>query len=257
MLRGLYTAAAGMNAIQLGMDTTANNLANVSTNGFKRSQVQYQAFPEMLMSRMSAQGETAVGGMATGSKVRSTAFDWHQGAIMETGNDLDCGLEGEGFFTVKDAFGNTYYTRNGNFSMDENNQLRTMDGMAVQGELGNVILENGETLKIGQSGLIQTQANRRVDTLVVTQFVNPHSLEKVGNHLYRISASTQIKPPSGPNDAKDYRIFQDTLEGSNTNPVVELVNTISGLRQYESLQKALQTQNQTLEKAVNQVGSVR
>ena len=257
MLRGLYTAASGMNALQVGMDATAHNLANVNTTGFKRSQVHYQAFPEMLMSRMNAQGQQNIGSMATGAGVRSTALDWHQGALMETGNELNLGIEGEGFLTVTDEAGNEYYTRSGNLVIDSNYQLRTQDGMALQGDLGNIILRKGEGIRVNQQGLIQTTGNRRIDNLVMTEFVNPHSLEKVGTHLYRMSPGTVKKPVQSPNAPKNYRVFQNTLERSNTNPITELVNSISGMRQYESLQKAIQTQNQTLEKAVNEVGATR
>src|SRR5579859_5294529 len=115
MLRGIYTAASGMMNEMMSTDNMANNLANASTVGYKGTSVNYQAFPEMLMRQMDGFG--SIGTLTTGDKVNSTSINFAQGQLQGTGNSLDLGMEGDGFFTLKNRLGQLLYTRDGEFTL--------------------------------------------------------------------------------------------------------------------------------------------
>ena len=254
MLRGLYTAASGMLAQTVATDTLANNLANVSTVGYKNNKVNFQAFPEMLISRMSNQGQQDVGSIMTGSGVRSSVVDFSTGTLRATGNPLDLAMEGDAFFTVRDQKTNeTYYTKAGNFTADTQGFLTTLNGDRVQGLNGDIALnlQDGE-ITISKQGQVATKGGA-IDRLKVAHFPNNNVLEKVGDTKFR-AVDTQgmnAKAETG------FQVLQGTVELSNTNPIGELINNIQGLRLYEALQKNIKVSNDTLQKAVNDVGRYR
>ncbi len=257
MIKGLYTAAAGMLSTMIQTDTLANNLANVNTSGFKKNGVNFQSFPELLMKKMDKRGAQDIGSMMTGSKVRSTAVNFDQGGIRQTGNSLDVAIQGDGFFTVQDGQGNTFYTRNGSFTLSREGILSTLDGKAVVGEGGTIYIPPDATdLKITEEGLIAS-GTQIFGRLKVTRFVDNGVLEKVGDTTFQPSDPGAILDEPGVDEALGYKLFQGSIETSNVNVVAELVNNISGMRLYESLQKNIQMHNQTLGKAVNEVGRYR
>lgn len=256
MLRGLYTAAAGMLSVQMANDTLATNLSNLSTIGYKSNMVNYQSFPEMLMNRVSKQGNTRVGSIMTGSQIYETFTQYKQGQVTTTGNTFDMAIEGGGFFTVKSSSGQLYYTRAGNFTISEDGFVTTLNGHRVQGELGDiqVNLDDG-SFQINQRGEL-TSKNRFIDRFKIARFVDDQALDKLGDNLYAPSSAAR-QEPQAPNGPLGYKIHQGMLELSNVNPVMELVNNIQGLRLYESLQKNIHMHNETLQKAVNEVGRYR
>lgn len=257
MLRGLYTAASAMIAAQMANDTLASNLANVNTVGFKANKVNYQSFPEMLMSRISDQGTASVGSIMTGSQVYETFTNHQQGQTANTGNTFDMAIEGDGFFTIKNARGQLYYTRAGNFTINEDGFVSTISGDRVQGDLGDIQVNLDEgPYNISQRGEL-TAKNRLIDKFKITRFADDHGLEKVGDNLYVPSNAAQQLPQPTAGASLGYKVHQGMLELSNVNPVMELVNNIQGLRLYESLQKNIHLQNETLQKAVNDVGRYR
>ena len=159
MIRGLYTAAAGMIANTLAGDVRANNLANVSTAGFKRNGVNFQSFPEMLIRRFSQGEGQAVGGVMTGAKVRETVITFMQGQLHTTGNTFDLALEGDGFFTLKestDPNSATSYTRAGNFTINADGYLTTLSGQHVQGKLAGSVWSQCTSWYRTESGRITT-----------------------------------------------------------------------------------------------------
>lgn len=253
MLRGLYTAASGMLSATVGTDTLAHNLANVNTVGFKGSKLNYQSFPEMLITRMGKQGTESIGSLMTGNQVKGTFINYAPGAMRATGNTFDLALEGDGFFTVKTDKDETYYTRAGNFTMNEEGYLTTMNGDYVQGEAGNIqVNSNQGKVSINRQGEVFIGQNR-VDKLKIGRFENNQMLEKVGDTFYKETPVSKPLTPQ-PGDKRGYSIHQGTLEESNVNAVSELVNNIQGLRLYEALQKNIHIHNETLGKAVNEVG---
>ncbi|MDX2085814.1 MAG: flagellar basal-body rod protein FlgF [Candidatus Melainabacteria bacterium] len=260
MLRGIYTAAAGMMSQMIATDTLADNLANISTVGFKKRGVTMQEFPQMLLKRIEGNTvQATLGTIATGSAVKATPIDFQQGAIRQTGNPLDVAIEGHGFFVVQDANGQDLYTRNGSFTLDPDGVLITADGLKVQGVGGEIqlpgpvgeiqVLENGEVMAYNA----QSKTHNLIGRLQVAQFENENQLDRLGHSLYKAPEGLEPKPV---NEAGGFRVKHGALELSNVNAVGELVNTITGLRLYEALQKNIQTHNETLGRAVNDVGRV-
>jgi flagellar basal-body rod protein FlgG len=253
MIKGLYTAASGMLSSMIATDALANNLANASTVGFKRSDVHFKAFPEMLLQRINAKGAAPIGGISTGTQIAGTMTRFTQGDLHTTGNPLDVAIEGNGFFTVQNGKGETLYTRDGNFTLNNEGYLVTHEGEFVMGKKGKIRIPSGEAIHFTPRGDV-TGNNVPLDNLVITQFDNEHTLQRLGNNLFKMGAGTKITPP--PQDPKQltFKLHEGKLESSNTNAIHELVNTITGFRLYESLQKNIQIHNETLGKAVNDVG---
>ncbi len=258
MLRGLYTAAAGMLAATTATDTLASNLANVNTVGFKGDKLNFQNFPQMLINKMTNQEQSQIGSIMTGSQVYQSFVNFAPGAIHETGNTFDLALHGDGFFTVKSATdGKTYYTRAGNFTVDAQGFLSTVNGDYVQGKLGNIQMNlDNAPFVINPQGVI-TGNGKQIDQLAVARFADNQTLQKVTDNLYQTTATSQLLPPTQTGQALSYKIQQGGLEDSNINPVAELVNNIQGMRLYEALQKNIHMQNDALGKAVNDVGRVK
>lgn len=255
MLKGLYTAAAGMLATSMATDTLAANLANVNTVGYKGSKMNFQTFANMLINRIDDQGQNRIGSITTGSKVYGSYVNFKPGAVHETGNTFDLALNGDGFFTVKDASGKTFYTRAGNFTIDSQGFLTTMSGEYVQGKLGNIQMNLDEgPFNINPKGEI-TGKGRSIDQLQITRFTDNQSLDKVSDNLYQETpASKKLPDPVTTGAPAGFSVMQGSLEESNVSPVAELISNIEGLRLYEALQKNIHMQNDALGKAVNEVG---
>ncbi len=259
MIRGLYTAASGMMASMLANDVLADNIANASTAGYKKSQPSFQTFPNMLIQKMSGQQTESVGDVSTGTRVYGTWIDFSNGMLATTGNTFDLGIQGDGFFTIQGASdGKTYYTRAGNFTVDPNGYLTTVTGDFVMGKLGKINMAQDEPpFDVNQAGEI-TAKGRQVDQVLITRFEDNRVLSKHGELLYEATPMTKILPPSkDQTQALGYTIHQKTLERANVNIVSEMVNSITGMRLYEALQKNIHMQNEILGKTVNEVGRYR
>jgi flagellar basal-body rod protein FlgG len=257
MLKGIYTAAAGMLGTEMAIDTLASNLANVSTIGFRSNRINFQNFPEMLIQKVSELGQKAVGGIMTGSQVFETFVNTMPGTIRPTGNPFDLAIQGDGYFTVKSANGDLFYTRAGNFRVDDDGYLTTTEGLRVQGKLGDIRLNQDQgPFNFSGSGQL-TGRGQAIDQLQITRFENNQSLQKVNANLYAAGPAAKRRPGDVTDTRPGYSIVQGSVEESNVNPVMELVNTIQGQRLYEALQKNIHMHNSTLEKAVNEVGRYR
>lgn len=254
MLRGLYTAASGMMSTMTSTDVIANNLANVNTVGFKRSDVMYQDFDEMLIHRLGTNGNQPIGRLSLGNRVSQTAVNFVQGGIIDTGNNLDLAISGEGFFSIKDDNNEIFYTRNGGFTMDNEGFLVTKQGLRVQGEGGDILFPpDTAVIDIDQYGQISVNGNV-VDLVKITRFENKAELLPMGATMYRASGNAmELDQPDNPAQ-NGYYIYQGKLEGSNTNAIGEMINSITGLRMYETLQRNIKVHSETLGKAVNEVG---
>jgi flagellar basal-body rod protein FlgF len=255
MLKGLYTAAAGMLATSMATDTLAVNLANINTVGYKGSKMNFQTFAEMMINKIDAQGQQPIGSIMTGSKVFESFVNYKPGAVHETGNPFDVALSGDGFFAVKSGDGKPFYTRAGNFTIDGQGFLTTMNGEYVQGKLGNIQLNLDEgPFAISPKGEI-TGKGRIIDQLQVTRFTDNQSLEKVSDNLYQEGPNSKKMPdPTATGAPAGFKVLQGALEESNVSPVSELISNIEGLRLYEALQKNIHMHNEALGKAVNDVG---
>lgn len=259
MIKSLNTAATGMAAQQSNMDVIANNLANVSTNGFKKSRAEF----EDLMYKTEKEPGSASGmnayspnGVQIGLGVRTAAVqkDMESGSAVQTKNPFDLQIEGNGFFQVLTPDGQIAYTRDGAFKKDPNGRLIDRNGNVLQPEVtipadaaGVEITAAGEVSVITANG----QAPQTVAQIDVTTFVNPAGLRAMGKNLFtQTPASGQpIQNRPGLNGAG--ALSQGQLEASNVNIVDEMVSMINAQRAFETNSKMIQASDQMLQSINN------
>ena len=282
MIRGWYTAASGMRAQQWRLDAVANNLANVDTDGYKRDQAAFKAFPELLLRRMNddgvyhhpfGSGDAApiIGRLGTGVELNELFTSFEQGSFKETENDFDLAMDGKGFFTVATPWGERY-TRNGSFILGKEGYLETKEGYPVLGENGPIRIK-ANNFKVDKDGTVWINAEYAddpeimvsredntwgqivlLDTLKIVEFDVERYLEKQGSSLYRNTDT------SGPAMIMDQgqrpRVLQGFTEAANVEPVREMVQMIEVNRAYEANQKVIQTHDSLLGVLINQVAKV-
>lgn len=249
MIRGLYTAATGMITESMRTDVIANNVANVNTVGYKKDEMISTEFEAMLLKRINDGQETPeVGALGRGAWVDEIATIREQGALKQTGNTYDLSIQGEGYFVIETAQGERY-TRNGSFIRSSAGELVAMDGSRVLSANGRPInIPDGGNITVGAQGQISID-NQEVATLGFVDFDDQRALLKIGDNLFSPQAGQTPVAATG-------TIEQGSLEASNVNTVAEMVKLINAYRTYESNSKALVTQDNLLDKAVNEVGRV-
>ena len=247
MIRGIYAAASGMVAESIRNDVTANNLANVNTAGFKKDVAISRDFASVLIKRINDGGDTPdIGSLGSGAQIDEIATIHSGGAVRATGNDFDLAIDGKGFFAVQTANG-VRYTRNGSFTKSAQGELVNSEGQKVLGQNGPIRI-NGSKMNISDDGSISVDGVE-IDRLRVVGFADEKLLQKEGNSLYTAPAGTQALAATG-------QVKQRYLEMSNVNVISEMVNMINGFRAYETNGKVVQSHDQLLDKAVNEVGRV-
>lgn len=246
MIRGLYIAGSGMLAESLRNDVIANNMANVNTTGYKKDVAVSKDFASLLIRRINdGPQQPNVGTLGIGSVINEIAPIHTQGNMRPTGNDLDLAVMGKGFFTIQTPNG-VRYTRNGNFDLNRQGQLVTTEGYRVLGQRGPIQIGTGKAT-INSQGQVFVNGQLR-DRLQLVEFQNERlELTKEGDTLYSPNGQAAPRLATG-------QVKQGILESSNVNIVREMVDLISGYRAYEISGKAVQTQDQLLEKAVTEVG---
>jgi flagellar basal-body rod protein FlgF len=249
MLRGIYSAAAAMSVQEGKVEVSANNLANLDTTGFKRELALQGAGRDLLISSKDATGINTLGPMTLGSGLWSIAKDMEQGTLKETGNNTHMAIFGQGFFSIlKD--GQTLYTREGAFLVDESGLLATQDGGLILGEGGLPIYIGDRDFRVSEDGGIYDTDGNFLAGIAISDFPSPGNLTKVGGSYLAPS------PLSGQAFTVNPSIIQGFLEGSNVKAVEEMVNMISAVRSYERAQKAIQIFDDTLGRSVNDVGKI-
>ena len=256
MIRSLWISKTGLDAQQTQMDVIANNLANVSTNGFKRARA---VFEDLLYQNIrqpgaqTSQQTQSPSGLQLGTGVRPVVTErvFTQGNLQQTGNDKDVAIQGAGFFQVLLPDGSTAYTRDGSFQVDSQGQLVTSSGFAVQPAI--TIPANAESMSIGRDGTVSiTQAGSaqttQVGTLQLSTFINPAGLLAKGENLYTETAASGTPNTNAPGSNGAGLLSQGYVETSNVNVVEELVNMIQTQRAYEINSKAITTSDQMLQK---------
>ena len=256
MIRSLWIAKTGMEAQQTQLDTIANNLANVGTNGYKRGHV---VFEDLMYQNLRQAGaneteQTQVPtGLQVGLGVRSvaTSRNFSQGALQQTTNSLDVAIQGHGFFQVTLPDGTTGYTRDGSFQVDQNGQLVNNNGMVLQP--GITIPNTAQSVTIGQDGTVSIalagqSATQIQGQLQLATFVNPAGLEPRGQNLYAETTASGTPTSGAPGVNGLGTLRQGFVETSNVNVVEELVSMIQTQRAYELNSKAIQTSDQMLQK---------
>jgi flagellar basal-body rod protein FlgG len=266
MVKGLYTAYTGMVNEQKRLDVISNNMANASTTGYKREGMVNQSFDQQLAIRIKDTSSHSLprktGDVTLGVKVGETYTNWDQGSYQVTDNDTDLALGGDGFFAIsytnKQGETSIKYTRDGAFTVDNDGYLRTSDGDYVLNRNGALNSDNTAANYVrvdpDQSFTVDTQGyifqnNQLVGQIGVVDFADYNYISKYGENLYDIVDGGQVI-------ASDASVEQGCLEASNVNVVDEMVELITISRAYEAGQKVIQTEDSTLDKAVNTVGRV-
>ncbi|MFA6062186.1 MAG: flagellar basal-body rod protein FlgG [Gallionella sp.] len=256
MIRSLWISKTGLDAQQTQMDTIANNLANVSTNGFKRSRAVFEDLLYQTIRQPGAQSsqQTQIpSGLQIGTGVRPVAAEriHTQGNLQQTGNQLDVAIQGSGFFQILMPDGTTAYTRDGSFQRDNQGQMVTASGFPLQPAI--TLPANALSVTIGRDGVVSvTQpgvaAPVQVGALQVTTFINPAGLMSQGENLYQETASSGTPSTNVPGTNGSGLLSQSYVETSNVNVVEEMVNMIQTQRAYEINSKSITTSDQMLQK---------
>jgi flagellar basal-body rod protein FlgG len=259
MLRSLYTAASGMLANQLMVDSISNNLANVNTNGYKKSRVEFQ---DLLYQTMVEPGGSTADGtklpdslqVGLGIKTVGNPRNFTQGNLTQTGNAWDVAIQGDGFFQVRMPDQSTAYTRDGSFKVNADGLLVTSDGYYLDPQIE--VPPNASNPTIAADGKVSVVLQGETDPTEVGQlqtavFVNPAGLRSQGQNLY-IETEASGKPVVGsPGDNGSGSLTSQYLESSNVQLVEEMVNLIVAQRAYEISSKAVTTSDQMLQTANN------
>ncbi len=260
MIRGLYTAAAGMTAQQKDIDVISNNIANVNTTGFKKDRTEFQDL--MYQTLNYTAGATGADtnnptGIDTGLGVRVAGIqkNFVQGSLKETGNTYDLAIQGNGFFKITLPSGDTAYTRNGSFKLD--NEGSIVNGMGYKLDPEIVIPEDLIKVSIAKDGTVSavepaTGAIQQLGQITTVNFINPAGLSPQGDSLYLASEVSGDPIEGTPGLEGIGSLRQGMLEGSNVQLVTEMVNLITAQRGYEANSKAITTTD-TMLQTVNQL----
>jgi flagellar basal-body rod protein FlgG len=256
MIRSLWIAKTGLDAQQTQLDVISNNLANVSTSGFKKSRAVFEDLLYQTVRQPGAQSSQQTqlpSGLQVGTGTRPVATEriHTQGNLQQTGNSLDVAINGQGFFQVQMPDGTTAYTRDGSFQLDAQGQLVTSSGYTLSPAI--TIPANAQGITIARDGTISvTQAGQaaptQVGSLQLANFINPTGLQSRGENLYVETASSGTPTTNTPGSNGVGVLSQGYVETSNVNVVEELVNMIQTQRAYEINSKSVQTSDQMLQR---------
>lgn len=262
MFRSLYTAASGMMAQQMNLDSIANNLANASTSGFRQRRVQFQdlLYQNIVMPGAAAtQQTTMVAGLQVGLGTRPAASEiiHTQGDSSSTGNPLDLVVQGPGFFQVTLPSGEIAYTRSGAFHMDAQGNMVTAEGDPI--EPGITIPTNATSITIGSDGTVSVttpgqQAAQQVGAIQLAMFANPGGLNSVGKNLFLATTASGDPIVGTPGGSEGLgSIQQGYLEQSNVNVVEEFIQMIMAQRSYEANSRVVTAADEMFQQ-VNNLG---
>ncbi len=278
MLRGFYTAAAGMMTEQRRVEMLTNNIANANTPGYKADEAVLRSFPEMLLASLdetaiptketrSFSNRKTIGSINTGVYMQEMIPKFLQGDLKETGQSTDIalvdgtlpvdaatGTKGALFFVVQNENGEIHYTRNGNFTLDAQGYLTTNDGFYVLDENGQRIRLTSDNFKVRSDGTI-FENNARVARLNVVFAANPNTVVKEGNGLFRSANGALPSAINNPNVT--YQLKQGFLERSNVDVARAMTDMLSAYRAFEANQKILQAYDKSMDKAVNEIGRLK
>ena len=259
MTNALRIAATGMRAQQKNVDVLSNNIANISTTAFKRSEA---AFTDLMYNNEIAAGAitTAEGSMAPtgaqiglGVKLGSTYRVLTQGNVEETGDAFSLAIQGRGFFEVSLPNGDTAYTRDGNFNLDENGNMTTKEGFQLEPNI--VIPEDATNVTITPRGIVSATIDDDVVQLgeiTLVMFQNPAGLEALGENLLRETEVSGAPVVTDPNEDGAGTMLQGFIERSNVDPVQEITRLITAQRSYELNSRVISTADEMLS-AINQI----
>ncbi len=251
-MRSLFTAATGMKAQQVRIDNISNNLANVNTTGFKKGEAEFE---DLYYQKVrTGGGETAAGTkrndtveIGHGVRTAQVARDFGQGAIVESSNDTDMAIVGDGFFVVESPEGEELFTRNGNFGVDADGQLITAGGLKLA---GGITIPEGALVTVGVDGVITSKLDgeeSQLGQLELARFGNPAGLEGLGAGIYRATEASGDASRGTPGTEGFGEVIGNALEGSNVDVAEELIAMIMAQRSYELTSKAISTADEMLQ----------
>jgi flagellar basal-body rod protein FlgG len=259
MIKSLNTAATGMQAQQANMDVIANNLANSSTVGFKKSRAEFE---DLLYQTQKDPGQATGAnsitptGVQTGLGVRTAAIqkDFETGSAVITKNPLDLQIEGAGFFQLQTPDGNIAFTRDGQFKKDPSGRLVDKNGNTLQPEI--TIPPEATAVDISNTGEVKVLAGtdqppRTIGQIDIVNFVNPAGLRSMGKNLFTQSPASGQPITVRPGLQGTGFLAQGQVEGSNVSIVDEMVNMITAQRSYETNAKAVQAADQMMQSVNN------
>jgi flagellar basal-body rod protein FlgG len=259
MIRSLYIAQSGLDAQQFNVDVISNNLANVSTTGFKRQRAVFQDLLYQTLRQPGAQSSQLTQyptGLQVGTGVApvATARVFTQGNLQQVGGSLNLAIEGRGFFQILLPNGNTAYTRDGGFQLDSQGQIVTSLGFTLQPTI--TIPADAQTITIGGDGTVSvTQPSSPTPTQVgniqLADFINPGGLQAIGNNLFLETASSGPATTGDPGTNGLGVVDQGFLEASNVSVTEELVDLITAQRAFEINSRAVQVSDEMLQRLSN------
>lgn len=255
MIRGLYTAATGMNSMQHQIDVTSNNIANVNTMGFKQDRAEFQDLMyESLNFTAGQTSETTTNptGIDVGLGVRVSGIqkNFLQGDLKLTTNTLDLAIEGNGFFQITTPNGETAYTRNGAFKLDSEGNIVNGNGYLLNPQI--TVPDNLINLTIANDGVVTaedpaTGAVTNLGQITIVDFINPAGLTPTGESLFTVSEASGDPIEGNPTEDQFGAIRQGMIELSNVKLVNEMVDLITAQRAYEANSKAITTTDSLLD----------
>ena len=255
MMNALWVSKTGLSAQDTQLSTISNNLANVSTVGFKRDRVTFEDLLYQIRRQPGAQSSESnqlPSGLQLGTGVRvvATQKEFTEGSLQVTGNSLDVAINVRGFFEVLLPDGTTAYTRNGQFHLSRDGEIVNADGLVIQPSI--TIPQGAQSLTIGKDGTVSVvlpgePEAQQIGSLTVTDFINPAGLEAIGGNLF-LETTASGSPTNGTPGLDGLgTIEQGNLENSNVEVVEELVNMITTQRAYEMNAKVISTSDQMLQ----------
>jgi len=266
LLRGFYTAASGMISQQRQQESLANNVANANTPGYKSDQATLRAFPELLIQQMGTKKipttnglnlpiSQPIGSLNTGAYIHEMVPDYAQGDLRQTGMTTDMAIvngvfpdeTGSLFFTVQNENGEVRYTRNGNFTVDGQGALVTNQGYHVLDQVGNPIETNGMEFTVTPDGVVQVEGQNI--QLGLAYFVDANDLVKEGDNLFNGEADDL---PAG----AMFTVEQGSLEQSNVDSLKVMTEMMEAYRMFETNQRVLKAYDESMGKAVNEIGRI-
>jgi flagellar basal-body rod protein FlgG len=256
MINSLWISKTGMQAQQTQLDVISNNMANVSTNGFKRANAVFEDLMYQNLRQVGA-ADTEQNNLPTGLQVGlgvrtvATARNFTQGSLQQSDNQLDLAINGSGFIQVSMPDGTTGYTRDGSLQVDSDGQLVTSSGLAVAG--GITIPAEAQSITVGKDGVVTVKlpadaTPQQVGNLELANFVNAAGLEPLGGNMYAETVASGNPITGAPGSDGLGQLMQGFVETSNVNVVEELVTMIQTQRAYEMNSKAIQTSDEMLQR---------
>lgn len=255
MHAALYVSKTGLSAQDTRLAAISNNLANVATTGFKKDRVVFEDLLYQIQRQPGAnstQNTELPSGMQIGTGVRVTASQklFNQGALQTTGEALDIGINGRGFFEIVMPDGSSAYTRDGQFQINANGEIVTSQGHLLNP--GITVPADAQTITIGTDGVVTAKLVGQsepvnIGNLNLVDFINPSGLQALGGNLFSETVSSGNPQQSAPGQNGLGKVVQGSLESSNVEVVEELVDMITTQRAYEMNSKVISTADQMLQ----------